>query len=161
MYNIHQFRGKASVKPAQEPAEETPSELRERLTQELQVMNREDAEEKEEEQQQKFHELSKPHWSQARKKPGPKNKEEDEALMERFPDGQVSCASNHDQHIIFILLFSVSAVSKNHQANNSWKLPLSPQTGTYQREEQVSMARVQLCKDVFCLHFYSLFSTGD
>ena len=77
-------------------------------------MNQEDDKEKEEEQQQKIHERSntKPHWKQARKKPGPKNKEEDEALMERFPDGMVSCAWNNDQCIILILLFSVSAVSK-------------------------------------------------
>ena len=149
MYNIHQFRKKASVKPTQEPVEETPSELRERLTQELQVMNREDDEEKEEEQQQKFHELSKPHWSQARKKPGPKNKEEDEALMERFPEGQVSCASNHDQHIILILLFSVSVVFKKDQAGNSWGVPQTPQTQTSQGEVQVSMARVHLCKDIY------------
>ena len=65
-----------------------------RLTQEC----LEDDQEKEEEQQQKVHELSnkKTHWRQAKKKPGPKDKEEDEALKERFPDGQVSCASNHD-----------------------------------------------------------------
>ena len=92
LYNIHQSRRKASAKPAQEPVEETSSELRKRLTQEL----KEDDEEKEEEQQQKIHELSarKPHWRQqleTRKKPGPKSKEEDEALMARFPDGQVSC----------------------------------------------------------------------
>ena len=80
-------------------------------------MNREDDEEKEEEEQQKIHELSRPHWIHAREKPGPKNKEEDEALKERFPDGQVSFASNHDQCIILILLFSVSAVSKNYQAS--------------------------------------------
>ena len=81
-------------------------------------MNQEDDQEKEEEQQQKIHELSakKPHWRQARRKPGPKNKKEDEELKERFPDGQVSCAWNHDQCIILILLFSVSAVSKNYQA---------------------------------------------
>ena len=91
---IQRFRRKASEKPAPEPVEETPSELRKRLTQELEVMNQEDDKEKEEEQQQKIHERSntKPHWKQARKKPGPKNKEEDEALMERFPEGQVSCA---------------------------------------------------------------------
>ena len=100
MYNIHQFRRKASEKPAQEPVEETPSELRERLSQELHVMNREDDEEKEEEEQQKIHELSKPHWRLARKKPGPKNKEEDEALKERFPDGQVSFASNYDNLLL-------------------------------------------------------------
>ena len=81
-------------------------------------MDQEDDKEKEEEQQQKIHELSSPHWRhQARGKPGPKNKEEDEALKERFPDGQVSFASNHDQCIILILLFSVSAVSKNYQAS--------------------------------------------
>ena len=94
MYNIHQFRRKASEKPAPEPVEETASELRKRLTQELEVMNQEDDEEKEEEQQQKIHDSSKkPHWrKQAGKKPGPKNKEEDEELEERFPDGRVSCA---------------------------------------------------------------------
>ena len=115
-YNIHQFRRKASVKPAQEPVEETASELRERLTQELHIMNREDDEEKEEEEQQKMHELSRPHWSHQKKKPGPKNKEDDEALKKRFPDGQVSFASNYGQYIILILFFSVSAVSKNYQA---------------------------------------------
>ena len=130
LYNIHQFRRKASVKPAQEPVEETPSELRKRLTQELLVMNREDDEEKEEEEQQKIHELSRPHWSLARKKPGPKNKEEDEALKERFPDGQVSFASNYDQCIIAILLFSVSALSKKDQAVNSWRVPQTPETQT-------------------------------
>ena len=123
MYNIHQFRKKASVKPAQEPVEETPSELRKRLTQELLIINRGDDEEKEEEEQQKIHELSR---HQARKKPGPKNKEEDESLQERFPDGQVSFASNYYQCIIIILLFSVSAVFKKDQAGNSWGVPQTP-----------------------------------
>ena len=72
------------------------------MTQELDVMNREDDEDKEEEQQQKIHELSRPHWSHARKKPGPKNKEEDEALKERFLDGHVSFASNYDQFIVLV-----------------------------------------------------------
>ena len=85
----------------------------ERLTQEL----HEDDQEKEEEQKQKIHERSKLHWrQQAKKKPGPKDKEEDEKLKERFPDGQVSCALNRYQYIILILLFSVSAVSKKDQA---------------------------------------------
>ena len=132
MYNIHQFRRKASEKPAQEPVEETPAELRERLTQELQVMDQEDDKEEEEEQQQKIHEhkTTTPHWRQARAKPGPKNKEEDEALKERFPDDQVSFASNYDQCINLILSFSVSAVCKKDQAGNSWGVPQTPQTQT-------------------------------
>ena len=104
-----------------------------------------DVEEEEEEVniQKKYEkQTKKPHWKKAKKKPGPKKKEEDEALLERFPNGQVSFVSNYDHCIILISLFSVSVVSKNDQADNSWKLPLSPQKRTYQREEQVSMARV-------------------
>ena len=105
LHNIHQFRRKAAGKPAQEPVEETPSELRKRLTQELELMDQEDDKEKQEEQQQKIHDSSnKPHWKKAKKKPGPKNKEEDEKLKEKFLDGQVSCASNYDQCFILILL---------------------------------------------------------
>ena len=75
-------------------------------------MDQEDDKEEEEEQQQKIHEhkTTTPHWRQSRKKPGPKNKDEDEALKERFLDGQVSFSSNNDQCIILILLFSVSAM---------------------------------------------------
>ena len=102
-------------------------------------MDQEDDKEEEEEQQQKIHEheTTTPHWRQARAKPGPKNKEEDEALMERFPDGQVSFASNYNQFIILILLFSVSDVSKKDQASNSWGVPQTPQTQTSQGEVQV------------------------
>ena len=67
-------------------------------------MNRDDDEEKEEEEQQKMHELSRPHWSHQKKKPGPKNKEDDEALKERFPDGQVSLL----QIMINVLFLSCS-----------------------------------------------------
>ena len=95
-------------------------------------MNRDDDEEKEEEEQQKMHELSRPHWSHQKKKPGPKNKEDDEALKERFPDDQVSFASNYDQCINLILSFSVSAVCKKDQAGNTWGVPQTPQTQTWE-----------------------------
>ena len=51
-------------------------------------------EEREEETKQSEHESSsnKPHWRKIKKRPGPKNKVEDEGLMEQFPDGLVSSA---------------------------------------------------------------------
>ena len=98
---MHYCRRKPSEKPAQKPVEETRPQLVERLREEL----RQDDNEKEEEQRQIVHERSntKVHWRhQARKKPGAKSKEEDEGLKERFPDGQVGCASNHGQYILIM-----------------------------------------------------------
>ena len=60
------------------------------------LKNEED--EREEETKQNEHEASshKPHWRKLKKKPGPKNKEENEGLTEQFPGGRVSCVSNQD-----------------------------------------------------------------
>ena len=83
------------------------------------LKNEEDEQEEETKQLQHESSSNKPHWRKLKKKPGPKNKQEDEGLKERFPDGKVSCSSNLDRSIN-ILIFSVSAVSKKDQASNTW-----------------------------------------
>ena len=80
------------------------------------LKNEED--EQEEETKQLQHEASsnKPHWRKIKKKPGPKNKEEDDSLKERFPDGQVSCNSSMINEFLSCF-FPVSAVSKKDHAS--------------------------------------------
>ena len=87
-----------------------PEETRQELMQRLREVIREDDEERKEENKQNEYEDSqkKVHWTK-KKKRGPKKTEEDEKLLESFPDGQVNCDSNIEQCIL-ILLFSVSAV---------------------------------------------------
>ena len=116
---IQQFRSKPSKKGDEEEragAESVP-QLVQRIREYIQHVE----DEKEEDNTQKDYEQrsQKPHWKKAKKKTGPKDKEEDEELKKRFPDGQVSCVLNHDQCIIISLLFSVSAVSKKQQADQA------------------------------------------
>ena len=118
------------------------------------VLKNEEDELQEKTQQNQYESSSKKtHWRKIKKKLGPKNKEEDEGLREQFPDGQVSCSSNHHQFIL-ILVFSVSAVSKNHHAGNSLGVQKTPPTLPSQRggPSQVSMARLQLCKENTVTH---------
>ena len=129
-------RKKPSEQLAQEPVEETLEELLKEVREEL-----------EENKQQSRHEAArdKPHWSKKKQKPGPKPKEEDERLEERFPDGQVH-ASNRDKYTC-IFLFLVSAVFRKDQASETWGIQKTPPTQTC-RKEEVSMARLHLCKEI-------------
>ena len=77
---------------------------------------RTEEDEREEETKQNEHEASshKPHWRKLKKKPGPKNKEEDE----RFSDGQVSLHSNHDMMNVFVFgIFSVSCATLQRRSS--------------------------------------------
>ena len=150
----------------EEPVEE-PEETREELKQRLKEIIRRDDEEKEEDERQKEHEESrrKQHWTQRRKKPGRRRTEEDEGLFLRFPDGKVSCASNHVQCVL-IFLFSVSVVSRKSQASSCLEIQTTPPTCPSQgrRYCTVSMARMQLCKDIHYLRFINFahsFCTED
>ena len=112
---IQRCRRKPSKKANEEKTAgaETVPQLVERIREYIRHVE----EEEEEVHTQKDYEKQskKPHWKKVKNKPGPKNKEEDEELKKRFPDGQVSCASNYDECVL-MLLFSVSAVSKKGQA---------------------------------------------
>ena len=135
-------RKKPSEQLAQEPVEETLEELLKEVREQL-----------EENKQQSRHEASrdKPHWKKKKQKPGPKQtiKEEDEQLLEGFPDGQVY-ASNHDQYFL-IFLFSVSTLFETDQAGKSLEIQRTHATFPSQggRYEEMPMARMHLCKDIY------------
>ena len=114
-------------------SEETREELVKRLREEI----RQDEEERKEEQKQKEFEDSqkKVHWTRKRKKPGPKKTEEDEELLESFPNGKVSCASIHGQCILIYFIFSVSCVG-----NRSGQLDL----GSFANTSYVNMPRKKI-----------------